>query len=70
MLFDTETLKAKYIASTRPWLKPKDMAFMEPIKVEARDGLELHGYLTLPKGKTKNLPLIINWKDMTCYKSL
>tara|TARA_B100000676_G_scaffold127101_1_gene126223 strand:+ start:1 stop:777 length:777 start_codon:yes stop_codon:yes gene_type:complete len=34
---------------------------MLPIKYTARDGLTIHGYLTLPKGKEhKNLPVIIN----------
>ncbi len=59
-LFDTEKMGAKYLASARSWLKPDDMAEMNPIMVKARDGVELHGYLTLPKGKTKNLPLIVN----------
>ena len=30
------------------------------IAIEARDGLTLHGMLTLPAGETQNLPLIVN----------
>ena len=43
----------------RGWIKPSEMADMEPIKFTARDGLEIHGYLTKPKGETKNLPMVM-----------
>ena len=33
---------------------------MKPITYQARDGLTIHGYLTLPHGGGKNLPLIVN----------
>jgi dipeptidyl aminopeptidase/acylaminoacyl peptidase len=34
---------------------------MKPISYTSRDGLTIHGYLTLPKGKpAKNLPVIVN----------
>jgi dipeptidyl aminopeptidase/acylaminoacyl peptidase len=40
------------------------MASMNPIQYESRDGLTIHGYLTLPKGYTmenaKNLPVVVN----------
>ena len=37
------------------------MAEMKPISYKSRDGLTIHGYLTLPKGrKPENLPVIIN----------
>jgi dipeptidyl aminopeptidase/acylaminoacyl peptidase len=37
------------------------MAEMKPIQYKARDGLTIHGYLTVPKGSSgKNLPLIVN----------
>ncbi|MBA2307177.1 S9 family peptidase [Candidatus Dependentiae bacterium] len=31
----------------------------KPISLESRDGLTLHGYLTLPQGKTRHVPLIL-----------
>ncbi len=43
----------------RGWINPEDMAEMKPISFKARDGLEINGYLTLPKGKTKNLPMVM-----------
>lgn len=60
-LFDRETGKAKFLASSMDWIKPSEMAPMKPVSVKARDGLVIHGYLTLPKNSDgKNLPLIIN----------
>lgn len=32
-----------------PQLKPEDMAEMRPITFKSRDGLTIHGYITLPK---------------------
>lgn len=44
-----------------PWLKEEHMAEMKPIKFTSRDGLTIHGYLTLPVGReAKNLPVVIN----------
>ena len=37
------------------------MAEKNPIKYQSRDGLTIHGYLTLPKGSNgKNLPVVVN----------
>ena len=37
------------------------MAEMTPITYPSRDGLTIHGYLTLPKGReAKGLPLVVN----------
>lgn len=42
------------------WLKPELMAAVQPIEYAARDGLTIHGYLTIPPGAAAtNLPLII-----------
>jgi dipeptidyl aminopeptidase/acylaminoacyl peptidase len=44
-----------------PWLNEDELSEMEPVSYMSRDGLTIHGYLTLPKGlKPKNLPVIIN----------
>lgn len=58
-LLNTQTKKLRYLASSAPWIKPKEMATKKPIKYQARDGLTIHGYLTLPNGKAKNLPMIL-----------
>lgn len=60
-LFDRQTGQAKFLASSMAWIKPDEMSPMKPIVVTARDGLKLHGYITIPKDSDgKNLPLIIN----------
>ncbi|KFZ31387.1 hypothetical protein IDSA_01310 [Pseudidiomarina salinarum] len=48
-LFNTDTLEASYIASPNPKLNPADMAEVTPFNIEARDGLRLNGYLTIPQ---------------------
>ena len=60
-LFDGQRKKIEELAVVRPKLDPQHLAPMQPIKYQARDGLTIHGYLTLPVGRTpKKLPLIIN----------
>ncbi len=60
-LLDLEKNKIKPLVKNRSWIDPKEMASMKPISITARDGIELHGYLTLPPGKEpKNLPLVVN----------
>src|SRR5205814_1484542 len=44
-----------------PWLDEKKLADMKPIEYKSRDGMTIHGYLTLPKGRdAKGLPLVVN----------
>jgi dipeptidyl aminopeptidase/acylaminoacyl peptidase len=53
--------KATYMLSAQQWIKPEQMAEMKPIQFTARDGVVIHGYLTLPPGSEgKKLPLIVN----------
>jgi dipeptidyl aminopeptidase/acylaminoacyl peptidase len=59
--FDFNTVETKEISNPYPWLKEEDMAEMKPITYKSRDGLTLHGYLTVPKGmEAKNLPVVVN----------
>ncbi len=58
-LFDRNSGKVSYIAAWQNWLKPEALAAMKPISVTARDGLPLEGFLTLPNGGSKNLPLVV-----------
>lgn len=49
------------LVEVSPWLNEDEMSEMKPVSYTSRDGLTIHGYLTLPKGvKAKNLPVIIN----------
>ena len=59
--YDKKTGETKFLADAFPWLKEENMATMKPVEYKSRDGLTIHGYLTLPKGyEAKNLPVVIN----------
>ena len=59
-LFDRETDEAEFLYRSRPWLEEHTLAGMEPISFPSRDGLEIHGYLTLPPGvEAENLPMVL-----------
>ena len=58
-LFNTETNQLSELLNRRPWTNVNEMVANEPISYKARDGLEIHGYLHRPKGKTKNLPMVV-----------
>ncbi len=60
-LFDKATGKLTLLAEVAPWLKEGDLAEMKPVSYPSRDGLTIHGYLTLPKGKAPvKLPVVVN----------
>ncbi|MDO9510531.1 MAG: S9 family peptidase [Bacteroidales bacterium] len=63
-IYDSNTDKLDKIAEVSPWMNEDDMATQSPIQYTTRDGLTVHGYLTLPKGYTietaHNLPVVIN----------
>jgi dipeptidyl aminopeptidase/acylaminoacyl peptidase len=60
-LFNAKTGQAAFLFAAKAAIDPKQMADMQPIEFKARDGLTLHGYLTVPAGSGgKNLPMIVN----------
>ena len=60
-LYDFKSTEMTEAANPFPWIKEENMAEMKPITYTTRDGLTIHGYLTLPKGvDPKNLPVVIN----------
>ena len=63
-IYDKNTDKIEKITDVSPWIDENEMGKAFPIKYQSRDGLTIHGYLTLPKGYTtetaKNLPFIVN----------
>ncbi len=60
-VYDFATLKTTEVANPYPWIDENHMASMKPVKYTTRDGLTIHGYLTLPKGvEAKNLPVVVN----------
>ncbi|RJE71282.1 peptidase S9 [Pseudoalteromonas sp. MSK9-3] len=59
-LYDENKGKLTFLFAQRGWILADQMSETKPIKFKARDGITLHGYLTLPKGKeAKNLPLVV-----------
>lgn len=60
-LFDVEKGSLEELGRAYDWLKAEDLGEMQPVTIEARDGLKLPAYLTLPPGTDgKNLPLVLN----------
>ncbi|XNQ12913.1 S9 family peptidase [Lysinibacillus sp. 3P01SB] len=58
--YDSETDTVTQLAEMSPWLDEAQMAQMHPISYKSRDGLTIHGYLTLPKNKkAENLPMVV-----------
>ncbi len=59
-LYDRETKKTEFLFAAKPQLEQYSLSPMQPISFTARDGMTLHGYLTLPKEKeAKDLPAIL-----------
>jgi dipeptidyl aminopeptidase/acylaminoacyl peptidase len=59
--YDLKTRELTKLADVSPWLNENELAEMKPISYQARDGLTIHGYLTLPAGvKPENLPVVVN----------
>jgi dipeptidyl aminopeptidase/acylaminoacyl peptidase len=59
-LIDLVARKADWLASEYAGVNEEDIAPVKPVRYRAADGLEITGYLTLPRGRdAKNLPLIV-----------
>ncbi|MDQ0177296.1 S9 family peptidase [Bacillus chungangensis] len=59
--YDSTSDELTKLAELGSWLNKEHLADMHPISYKSRDGLTIHGYLTLPKNKNpENLPLIVN----------
>lgn len=60
-LYDRARQKLNELAVLKPAIDPDKMSAMNPVAFAARDGLVLHGYLTLPKGRVaRHLPLVLH----------
>ena len=59
-LYDRDTGRTELLYRPRPDLPTEHLAPMRPVRYEARDGLEIPAYLTLPPGHAEeNLPVVI-----------
>jgi dipeptidyl aminopeptidase/acylaminoacyl peptidase len=60
-LYDSKKSRLTFLADVTPWLDPAKLASVKPIEYKSRDGLTIHGYLTLPNNTSgKNLPIVVN----------
>lgn len=60
--YDVKKDEFKELFNLMPQLKEEDMAEMRPISFKSRDGITLHGYITLPKAAIngQKVPVIVN----------
>ncbi len=60
--YDKDSGEVTLLYDLMPQLKEEDMAEMLPISFMSRDGIKLHGYITLPKSAKQGhkVPLIVN----------
>lgn len=59
-LYDRDSGEATFLFRPRPWLEPEVLSDMRPVRFEARDGLEIPAYLTLPRGvEPEGLPMVL-----------
>lgn len=58
--FEKSSKKATLLLSHREWFDPDKMAEQRQFDFKARDGMTVHGYLTLPHGSDgKALPMVV-----------
>ena len=58
--WDRKSKQGTLLFTTRPKLEGLALAEMKPLVIKARDGLNLHSYLTLPVGvPATNLPMVL-----------
>lgn len=59
-IFDTVAKKADHVVARRAWFDPAAMAERRPVSLTARDGLQLHGFVTIPAGTSgRGLPMVV-----------
>ncbi|WP_102944060.1 prolyl oligopeptidase family serine peptidase [Stenotrophomonas sp. VV52] len=58
--YDTVNRTAALLAGRSGWIDPSSSAEVRPVALTARDGLKLHGFLTVPKGRqASRLPMVV-----------
>ncbi|WP_273844520.1 S9 family peptidase [Rubrobacter calidifluminis] len=58
--YDRKSREGTLLFHDRPALADYTLAKMEPISFTSRDGLRIEGYLTLPPGARKPLPMVLD----------
>jgi dipeptidyl aminopeptidase/acylaminoacyl peptidase len=59
--YNRETRSVTFLFDNQPDLNKYTLTTMQPISFNSRDGLTIHGYLTLPQAQNKtNLPMVLD----------
>ncbi|MGB0188408.1 MAG: S9 family peptidase [Aequoribacter sp.] len=58
-LYTRDTNRIEFLFDAFPWVDDAMLAPTTAFELQARDGMTLYGYLTLPKGQSKNLPTVV-----------
>ncbi len=58
-LLDRSTHKLQHLFRGKPWIDPAHMAANQPFTFKARDGLVLHGFVTMPTDGRKPAPMVV-----------
>jgi len=58
-LYNTNTNKAVFLWANFSWIDPRTLAPMKPISLKARDGQELHGYITVPTSDRNRNAMVV-----------
>ncbi|WP_108472588.1 MULTISPECIES: alpha/beta hydrolase family protein [Rhodanobacter] len=61
LLYDAKARKLTPLLARASWIDPARMATMQPVDFAARDGMQLHGYVSYPPGKesVRHLPMVV-----------
>jgi dipeptidyl aminopeptidase/acylaminoacyl peptidase len=58
---DLDSGDFRKLVDVSPWIEESEMAAMEPVGFTSRDGLTVHGYLTLPsETEPREIPVVVN----------
>ena len=58
--YDHVSKTLQHLVDVSPWIKSEHMSPMRPVVYQSRDGIIIHGYLTLPLGvATNSLPTVV-----------
>ncbi|MBA5639073.1 S9 family peptidase [Duganella sp. LX20W] len=58
-LYDGQAKALARLGLSRPGIEPSQMGEQNLVRYQARDGLTIPAWLTLPAGKSKNLPMVV-----------
>ena len=59
VLYDRTTQRLRPLFKLRKQLDGLPLRPLEPVVFPARDGLRIHGYLTLPAAGARNVPMVL-----------